>query len=190
MAYKDAEYNQFAAQFVNIANCLETTNFKYLMPGDEMGPDQVPFNYNWHKIDTKIKENDDSIFSIQKELTDYKQGQSTTILGIQNSINDIKDKYALKTELPNIPTMISAFTNDKNYITIAEVEAKNYLTSFEETDPTVPAWAKEATKPSYDISEINDTENNKSLAALIAELQSEIGTLKEKISKLEGGAVE
>lgn len=178
MAYKDTEYNQFAAQFINTANCLETTNFKYLMPGDEMGPDQVPFNYNWHKVDIKIKENDDSILSLQKELTDYKQGQSTTILGIQNSINDIKNQYALKTELPNIPTTISAFTNDKNYITIAEVEAKNYL-----TDSSISAWAKAAEKPSYNSSEIIDTANGKSLAALIAEL-------KERISKLEGGVVE
>ena len=40
------------------------------------------------------------------------------------------------------------------------------------------------------IKRVKVLENNKSLATLITELQSEIGTLKEKISKLEGGAVE
>ena len=48
------------------------------------------------------------------------------------------------------PTNISAFNNDVGY-----------LTSFTETDPTVPAWAKESTKPSYTASEVGaiaDTE--------------------------------
>lgn len=39
-------------------------------------------------------------------------------------------------------------------LTAADVGA---LSSFTETDPTVPAWAKAATKPSYNYSEINNT---------------------------------
>ena len=42
-----------------------------------------------------------------------------------------------------IPSKISAFDNDKGY-----------LTSYTESDPTVPAWAKAATKPSYTKSEV------------------------------------
>ena len=34
------------------------------------------------------------------------------------------------------------------------VESKGYLTSFTETDPTVPAWAKAPNKPTYTASEI------------------------------------
>lgn len=41
------------------------------------------------------------------------------------------------------PTNISAFNNDVGY-----------LTSFTETDPTVPAWAKAANKPTYTASEV------------------------------------
>lgn len=41
------------------------------------------------------------------------------------------------------------------YATETWVEGKGYLT--EETDPTVPAWAKAATKPSYSFSEIGGT---------------------------------
>lgn len=37
------------------------------------------------------------------------------------------------------------------------VENKGYLTSYTETDPTVPAWAKQSTKPTYSYSEINGT---------------------------------
>jgi hypothetical protein len=42
-----------------------------------------------------------------------------------------------------VPTKLSQLTNDKGYIT-----------GYTETDPTVPAWAKEPNKPSYDKSEV------------------------------------
>lgn len=45
-----------------------------------------------------------------------------------------------------VPTKVSELTNDSQY-----------LTSYTETDPTVPSWAKAASKPSYDLGEINDT---------------------------------
>lgn len=61
------------------------------------------------------------------------------------------EEKADKTEIPTIPTLISSFTNDKGYIT-----------EFTETDPTVPAWAKEKNKPSYTAAEVgalpDDTE--------------------------------
>ena len=51
-----------------------------------------------------------------------------------------KGDYALKSD---VPTKVSQLTNDKNY-----------LTSYTETDPTVPAWAKATSKPTYTKSEI------------------------------------
>ena len=42
-----------------------------------------------------------------------------------------------------VPTNVSQLTNDSKYIT-----------GYTETDPTVPAWAKESTKPTYTKSEI------------------------------------
>lgn len=42
-----------------------------------------------------------------------------------------------------IPTKVSDLTNDKGY-----------LTSYTETDPTISAWAKEPTKPSYNKTEV------------------------------------
>lgn len=53
--------------------------------------------------------------------------------------SDISDDY-----IKNKPTKLSDFENDKGYIV-------------EETDPTVPEWAKAETKPSYDYSEIENT---------------------------------
>ena len=43
-----------------------------------------------------------------------------------------------------VPSKVSEFENDSGY-----------LTDFSETDPTVPAWAKTETKPSYSGSEVN-----------------------------------
>lgn len=47
------------------------------------------------------------------------------------------------TVIPTVPTKLSAFTNDSGFIT-----------GYTETDPTVPAWAKQSTKPSYSKSEV------------------------------------
>ena len=54
-----------------------------------------------------------------------------------------KGDYALRSELPNVPTKLSEFTNDSGFIT-----------GYTETDPTVPSWAKQSTKPSYSKSEV------------------------------------
>jgi hypothetical protein len=48
-----------------------------------------------------------------------------------------------KSKISDFPTNVSAFTNDSGY-----------LTSFTETDPTVPAWAKATSKPTYTASEV------------------------------------
>lgn len=55
------------------------------------------------------------------------------------SYNDLTNKPTI----PAVPTKVSAFENDAKY-----------LTSYTETDPTVPAWAKAESKPSYTASEV------------------------------------
>lgn len=49
--------------------------------------------------------------------------------------------------LTNIPS---------EYITETELTSKGYLTSYTETDPTVPTWAKQSNKPSYSYVEITN----------------------------------
>lgn len=49
-----------------------------------------------------------------------------------------------------VPTKVSDITNDSGFITA------NDIPDVTESDPTVPAWAKAATKPSYSYSEITD----------------------------------
>ena len=64
-----------------------------------------------------------------------------------------------------IHPMATEFLPDE-YVTETELASKGYLTS--ETDPTVPAWAKAETKPSYDFSEltVNDPESAKTALAI------------------------
>ena len=74
----------------------------------------------------------------------------------------------------SIPTKVSDLTNDSGFLTsesdpvfVASVAHditstdiinwNNKLDSYTETDPTVPAWAKAANKPSYTFSEIGST---------------------------------
>ena len=69
------------------------------------------------------------------------------------------DSLATKSELP---TKISQLTNDSGfltgvpseYVTETELNAKGYLTSYTESDPTVPDWAKAEKKPTYTASEV------------------------------------
>lgn len=74
-----------------------------------------------------------------------------------------------------VPSKVSQLTNDSNfissipseYVTETELEAKGYLTSYTESDPTVPDWAKAASKPTYSKSEVGlgNVENVKQYSA-------------------------
>lgn len=55
---------------------------------------------------------------------------------------------------------LSQFTQDAEHRTVTDTEKATWdskLSSYTETDPTVPAWAKQETKPEYDYSEIKNT---------------------------------
>lgn len=60
-----------------------------------------------------------------------------------NEINEKLGKIDNLAEKSELPTKTSDLTNDSGLIT-----------EYTETDPTVPAWAKATTKPSYNKSEV------------------------------------
>ena len=81
---------------------------------------------------------------------------------------------AVTVDVPTVPTKVSAFTNDAGYIT-----------GYTETDPTVPSWAKAASKPSYTASEVgavptSRTVNGKKLSSNITLTASEIGAVSNE----------
>lgn len=58
--------------------------------------------------------------------------------------DEVDALLADKADTTDLPTKVSDLTNDSGFIT-----------GYTETDPTVPAWAKASTKPSYAASEIS-----------------------------------
>lgn len=100
----------------------------------------------------------------------------------------------------DIPTNVSELTNDAGYLTEhqdisgkankSEIPTKvsqlqndsGYLTSFTETDPTVPEWAKAATKPSYTAAEVG--------APTVAEMNTAIGTAIGNINSFDMAVVQ
>lgn len=82
--------------------------------------------------------------------------------------------YAKKTDIPTVPTKVSELDNDSGYLTSVpgeyvtetELAAKKYLTSYTETDPTVPSWAKQSTKPTYSASEVGADKSGTAASAV------------------------
>lgn len=79
---------------------------------------------------------------------------------VGNTQIDLSD-YALKSELP---TKVSELNNDSGY-----------LTSYTETDPTVPQWAKASTKPSYTAAEVGALPSDTHIPSTTAELTNDAG---------------
>ena len=96
---------------------------------------------------------------------------------------------------PTIPTTTSQLTNNSGFITSAALPTKvsdldndsGFITGYTETDPTVPAWAKASSKPSYTASEVgavptSRTVNGKALSSNITLSASDVGALPASTS--------
>ena len=72
--------------------------------------------------------------------TSYDIKDAVARSSIPTDISDLTDTNRV---IPTVPETVSSFQNDAGY-----------LTSFTETDPTVPSWAKAVSKPTYTASEV------------------------------------
>lgn len=130
---------------------------------------------NWNnKVDkqTGMGLSEQSFTSAEKAklsgLTNY---NDTAVRQLISDLSGEVQNKANKTEIPDIsgkanksdiPTLVSQLENDAGYLTSipdnlvtnSELESKGYLTEFTETDPTVPEWAKQPTKPTYTLEEL------------------------------------
>lgn len=92
----------------------------------------------------------------QKDLQDTIKEQIPDISGLatktelSSSLNGKADKSSVYTK-EEIDNKIAG-SDLTDYYTKQEIEDKGYLTT--ETDPTVPSWAKQATKPTYTAGEV------------------------------------
>lgn len=123
-------------------------------------------------IATQLGNKVDKVDGKGLSTNDYTTDEKTKLLGINagaqvNVLESVKVNGAVltvtdKTVDISVPTKTSNLTNDSGYITSipseyiteSELNAKGYLTNYTETDPTVPTWAKAATKPTYTAAEV------------------------------------
>lgn len=105
-------------------------------------------------------------------LTNYSDAAiRQSITNLEANLEAKVETKANKSEIPDIsnkadrteiPTRVSQLENDSGYITSIpdnliteeELQSKGYLTEFIESDPTVPEWAKQPTKPTYTLEEL------------------------------------
>lgn len=136
-----------------------------------------------------LADSDDTTLDQLSEIVAYIKSNRSLIDGITTSkvnVSDIIDNLttnvtnkplsaaqgvALKALIDaiTVPTKVSELTNDSGY-----------LTSFTETDPTVPTWAKAASKPTYTASEVGAVPtsckvNGKALSSDITLSASDVG---------------
>ena len=74
------------------------------------------------------------------------------------------DDLTNKPTIPTVPENVSAFNNDAGY-----------MTSYTETDPTVPQWAKAQNKPTYTASEVGALPDTTSIPSKTSELTNDSG---------------
>ena len=110
-----------------------------------------------------LADSDDTTLDQLSEIVAYIKSNRSLIDGITTSkvnVNDIINN--LTTNVTNKPLSAAQGVALKALIDAITVPTKvselendsGYLTSFTETDPTVPAWAKAKSKPSYTASEV------------------------------------
>lgn len=71
-----------------------------------------------------------------------------------------------------LPTKTSDLTNDSGFITGAQVPSN-------ETDPTVPSWAKASTKPSYTASEVGALPSSTTIPTKTSQLTNDSGYITD-----------
>ena len=111
-------------------------------------------------IDGKGLSTEDYTTEEKTKLASIAEGAEVNVQADWNEADTSSDAYIVNK--PTIPSKTSDLTNDSGfltsipdeYVTETELTAKGYLTSYTETDPTVPAWAKQPTKPTYTAGEV------------------------------------
>ena len=83
----------------------------------------------------------EEMLALNKDYTDNATSNLARVAHT-GSYNDLSNKPTI----PTVPTNVSSFNNDAGY-----------LTGYTESDPTISAWAKAETKPTYTASEVGAT---------------------------------
>lgn len=112
-------------------------------------------------------------------MTQAQATAGTSTSGLRISPKVLHD--TIQNSLPTVPSALSDLTND---MTVSDfTNDAGYLTSYTETDPTVPSWAKASSKPTYTASEVGAvpttrTVNGKALSSNITLNASDVGAVE------------
>lgn len=82
-------------------------------------------------------------------------------------------KYADLTGKPTIPSKTSELQNDSSFVDATTLNGKGYLTK--ESDPTVPAWAKASSKPTYTAAEVGALPSDTAIPTKVSQLTNDSG---------------
>ena len=143
---------KYEANYTTTSANEDTFNVKFLIPQYSWALDILEIRINGLTLSSNEYSKNENEITIAVPIE--KPGTSINFV-IYKSVNDPGVTAAMQSDwnetdetqisfIKNKPTKVSKFENDAGYLT-------------EETDPTVPAWAKAASKPTYNYYEIEDT---------------------------------
>lgn len=122
--------------------------------------DDVEYDSNTKRINFKhgstVKDYIDATDFIKDGMVDEVK-ISTPTAGTNSGVTCLVVTFNTDAGKEDIEIPLSQIFNANNYYTKTEADGK-FITGYTETDPTVPAWAKAANKPSYTASEVGAQE--------------------------------
>lgn len=116
-------------------------------------PDNIVTDANYVHTDNNFTT------TLKDKLDRIASGAEVNVQANWNETNSSSDAY-----IQNKPTNVSSFTNDAGY-----------LTSYTETDPTVPSWAKAQNKPTYTASEVGALPDSTVIPSKVSDLTNDLG---------------
>lgn len=113
----------------------------------------------------------------EKDITDIEAALIKTEM-VKNKVATIDDSVTDE-QYPSA-TAVKSYVDDVTPTKVSELENdKGYLTEYTETDPTVPDWAKEPTKPTYTADEVGALPNTTVIPTKVSELENDSGYVVE-----------
>ena len=118
---------------------------------------------------TLTDNNGDSIYPVTSVSSVYNEGGEKTLPDMLNALQPkISTENRLESDLVNDANSVNKFVTQAEKTKLEGIEDgankvtktsqltndSGFITGYTETDPTVPSWAKQATKPTYTASEV------------------------------------
>lgn len=159
------------------------------------------------KVDGKQLSTEDYTTSEKEKLASLENYNDSSIRNRVTSLENMMDPSLpdklldISTDIQSLDKILAMTANDLNsriddingnfdsYYTKSEIDNKGYLTSYTETDPTVPAWAKSATKPTYTANEVGALPDTTVIPTKVSDLQNDSGFISSETDPIFNGHI-